>query len=146
MAKNLVIFAHGFLGFKEKFGIKYWNGAVEYVKKRLDKGLARVEATEVSPTGGTQERASVLAGQITDFLEGDTEVIHIIGHSMGGLDARRLVTPGDKDLQIHKKLNKPVTITTVSTPHRGSPLADFGYEILVKGKNLDQLLGPARKR
>jgi triacylglycerol lipase len=145
MAKNLVIFAHGFLGFKEKFFIRYWHDTVDYLRSKLDRGLARVEATEVDPTGGTEKRAKELAEQINRFLDSDDQIgkIHIIAHSMGGLDARRLVTPDDT---IHKTLKKPVaTITTVSTPHRGSPMADFGYDILGPSPKSPTLLRPGQQ-
>ncbi|MFN3466112.1 MAG: esterase/lipase family protein [Candidatus Brocadiales bacterium] len=134
MAKNLVIFAHGFLGFKEKLGIRYWNGAVEYVQERLDKNLTRVKATEVEPAEGTKTRVRSLARQVEEFLNQDPRIenIHIIAHSMGGLDARRLATPDDT---VYKVLaERKTTITTISTPHKGSPLADFGYYLLRPSK------------
>ena len=63
-------------------------------------------------------RAAALGPQIDALMTatGATKV-HIIGHSMGGLDARYLIS----------KLGygtKVASLTTISTPHRGSPLAD----------------------
>ncbi|HLA37478.1 MAG TPA: hypothetical protein VJZ02_03325 [Candidatus Brocadiales bacterium] len=145
MAKNLVIFAHGFLGFKEKFFIKYWHNTVEYLSSKLDKELVMVKATEVDPTGGTEKRAKELAEQINRFLDSDDQIgkIHIIAHSMGGLDARRLVTQDDT---IYKTLKKPIaTVTTISTPHRGSPMADFGYDLLMPSQKSPSLSGPSQQ-
>ncbi len=49
------------------------------------------------------------------------ERVHIIGHSMGGLDARRMLFNHRND-EIAKKV---ASVTTIGTPHHGSPVADF---------------------
>jgi triacylglycerol lipase len=48
-----------------------------------------------------------------------SQPLHLIGHSLGGLDARYLITALGFDRQI-------LSLTTVGTPHRGSPFADWG--------------------
>jgi triacylglycerol lipase len=61
------------------------------------------------------ERARVLADQLTD-IEADFFVL--IGHSMGGLDARHLVA--------NFNLSKPVLqVVTLSTPHHGTEVAEW---------------------
>ena len=45
--------------------------------------------------------------------------VHLIGHSLGGLDARYLVSKLGME-------NRVATITTVGTPHRGTTFADWG--------------------
>lgn len=82
----------------------------------------------VRPSGLiTEERAAVLRDEINRLVpEGK---FHIIGHSAGGIDARYLV---------HKypdMAKRCLSITTMATPHRGSPIAD---EIL-KGVNQNKL-------
>jgi triacylglycerol lipase len=77
-----------------------------------------VKRTQVPGVDSVEVRAKALAPQIDAFMmaTGATKV-HIIGHSMGGLDARYLIS----------KLgyaNKVASLTTISSPHRGSPLAD----------------------
>lgn len=74
----------------------------------------------VPVTGSIDVRASALAGQIrAAFPTGPT---HVIAHSMGGLDAR---------CALHRNLhglgdpNQVVSLSTISTPHRGSPIADL---------------------
>lgn len=47
--------------------------------------------------------------------------VHLVGHSMGGIDARYLATFLDPEAQI-------ATITTIGTPHRGSEVADMVME------------------
>lgn len=70
------------------------------------------------PTAPIEERA----GRLAEFIErelGPSEPFHWIGHSMGGLDGRFLASPGGLNLG-HRFL----TLTTLSTPHHGSPIAD----------------------
>src|SRR5207247_792188 len=47
------------------------------------------------------------------------EPVHLIGHSLGGLDSRYLISCLGMAPRV-------LTLTTVGTPHRGSPFADWG--------------------
>ena len=51
------------------------------------------------------------------------EKVHIIGHSMGGLDARYMV------VEIPQISEKVATITSIGTPHLGTPFADFFMDL-----------------
>ncbi len=57
----------------------------------------------------------------TEFILESTgsDRVHIIAHSMGGLDARHMIV--DFDMADHV-----ATLTTIGTPHRGTSFADFG--------------------
>lgn len=48
--------------------------------------------------------------------------VHVIAHSMGGVDARRLTSAHDPKRQI-------ATVTTLGTPHHGSPIADITLDV-----------------
>lgn len=77
-----------------------------------------VERTVVPGVESVAVRAAALGPQIDAVIAatGATKV-HVIAHSMGGLDTRYLIS----------KLGyagKVASLTTISTPHRGSPLAD----------------------
>lgn len=90
-----------------------------------------VMRTEVPGVESVAVRAAALGPQIDALLAqtGATK-IHVIAHSMGGLDARYLIT----------KLGyagKVASLTTISTPHRGSPLADVALG-LTQSSLLDQ--------
>jgi triacylglycerol lipase len=50
--------------------------------------------------------------------ETQTDKVHLVAQSMGGLDARYLVS----ELDMHTAV---ASLTTISTPHRGTPLAGF---------------------
>lgn len=45
--------------------------------------------------------------------------MNLIGHSMGGLDARYLIT------HLQPEAFTVKTLTTIATPHRGSAFADY---------------------
>jgi triacylglycerol lipase len=91
----------------------YFPGVREY----LEAAGNRVLVPRVSPTSGVARRAA----DLKRFL--DREVprgpVHLIGHSMGGLDARYLVAKLGME-------NRVCSVTTIGTPHRGSPFADWG--------------------
>lgn len=78
-----------------------------------------------TPFAGTiEERARILAREVSRLVpEGP---FHLVGHSMGGLDARLAVSKfglGDRCL----------SVTTLATPHRGSPVADLVLREIGKG-------------
>ncbi len=51
------------------------------------------------------------------------EKVHIIGHSMGGLDARHMA------VEIPQISEKVASITSIGTPHHGTPFADFFMDL-----------------
>ncbi len=121
MADKLpIVLAHGLCGFDEFkiFGItmQYFKG----IKKHLEECGYTVFVTKVRPTAGISERAEELKKQIAGFTNNK---VHIISHSMGGLDARYMISRlGMAD--------KVATLVTIGTPHRGSQFADWGVKVL----------------
>jgi triacylglycerol lipase len=72
----------------------------------------------VNVLGSIADRAGQLAAAISSkFPAGD---IHIVAHSMGGLDSRYLLTKNLNNLA-----SRVVSLSTVATPHWGSPVADL---------------------
>lgn len=70
-----------------------------------------------TPVNGTiEERAAILRQEIDRLVPSGK--VHLVGHSMGGLDAR---------LAVHRYglAGRVASISTLSTPHHGSDLADF---------------------
>lgn len=108
-----VIFAHGFLGYRRFLLWEMFPGVVETLR---EEGISAFRI-QVHPTASIAERAEQLIKQITDQI-GPHEPFHLIGHSMGGLDARYAASPNGLN-----QGDRIVTITTISTPHRGSCLA-----------------------
>jgi triacylglycerol esterase/lipase EstA (alpha/beta hydrolase family) len=84
--------------------------------------------SSVSWAADVNTRASDLRKNILDILKKeDCEKVNIIAHSMGGLDARRMLFNGRHSDKIHQNV---ASLTTISTPHEGSPFADWGTDNL----------------
>jgi len=131
-----IVLAHGIFGFKRFIGVDYFNGVKKFLET-LDPSI-RVLVTRVSPAGRIEWRGKELGDQILRSLDTGVldpgEEVHIIAHSMGGLDARFCLSPFNPDNIASKA--KVVSLSTISTPHRGSPVAD-----VLTGENLlDKLL------
>ena len=78
------------------------------------------------PTASIPRRAARLAEVVTES-SGDRDPIHLLGHSTGGLDARLVASPSTRSISPDKLrwLPRLRTVTTMNTPHLGSPLASF---------------------
>jgi triacylglycerol lipase len=90
----------------------------------IDSALAAlghpVVVTHVSPWATVATRARQLKSQILKFQKrtGNDQPLIILAHSMGGLDARHMLA--------HLAMaDKVKALVTISTPHRGSPYADW---------------------
>ncbi len=118
-----IVLLHGASGFDQIGPIEYFFG----VKDRLEDDGYEVYVTEVDPFQRISVRAGQLVGQINDILaETGAPRVHLIGHSQGGLDARYLISRLGFG-------NRVATLTTISTPHRGSRVADIALGILPGG-------------
>lgn len=73
---------------------------------------------EVPVDAHIRERAPILAEAISQSFPSGP--VHVIAHSMGGLDTRYILAKNL--LGLAKRI---VSLQTVSTPHRGSPIADL---------------------
>jgi triacylglycerol lipase len=91
------------------------------IKSYLEKNGFEVHHTNVSFAGPVDLRARQLSDQISQILDGRPLCkVHIIGHSMGGLDARHMI------VDIEGMAEKVASLTTIGTPHLGTSIADFG--------------------
>jgi triacylglycerol lipase len=106
-----VVLAHGLGGSSDSFD----PAIVEAL--RAD-GYYVLRST-VPPVDSVARRAAALAEQIDGFTAANQlDAVHVVAHSMGGLDTRYLLSTlhGGRTIR---------SLTTLSTPHRGSPLADL---------------------
>jgi triacylglycerol lipase len=102
-----------------------------------DRGHAAV-VTQVHPTASIALRAGQLKHSILEWLkclqhhpdaardcrgDGDDGRVVIVAHSMGGLDARYMITHLGMESRV-------AALVTLSTPHRGSPYADWCFRQL----------------
>lgn len=132
-----IVLAKGIFGFRKFLGdIDYFNGIKEHIESSFG---AKVLVTQVDPDDVIEVRGEQLRRQILLAL-GDSDLLprtdeesslvntldpsrktHIIGYSMGGLDARFTISPGNPN-NIGDRIT---SLTTISAPHRGSAIADF---------------------
>lgn len=97
-------------------GIEYWRG----IREALSRKDVEVITCTVPSSGSIEARAAKLAEDIA-FKAGGKSV-NIVGHSMGGLDARYMISrlqPPNVDVK---------SLTTISSPHRGSAFADYMFK------------------
>lgn len=117
--RHPVVLAHGILGFDE---LKLAGARAEYfrgVADRLRHAGADVHVLRVSPLRSVAERAEELARAVKSI---DAKQVNVIAHSMGGLDARYAIS----QLGLAAKV---ASLTTIGTPHQGTPLADIGASV-----------------
>ena len=131
-----VILAHGYLGFRSVLGFQYFNGVQAYLTSRYP---VRIVETQVNPIQSVAFRGDQLHRQVLVAL-GETPAdtheerqiagqldparpVHLIAHSMGALDCRYLISPGNPD-NLGSRIS---TLTTIGGPHRGTPVADLLY-------------------
>jgi triacylglycerol lipase len=120
--KAPIVLVHGLLGFDRlrAFGwpiATYFNG----IREALEAAGNRVFTPSTSPTGSVAGRA----GELKTFLDTNLpdEGFHIVAHSMGGLDARYLISRLGM-------AGRVLSLTTLGTPHRGTAFADWGTQNL----------------
>ncbi|KAF9130530.1 hypothetical protein BGW39_002988 [Mortierella sp. 14UC] len=126
--RHPIVLCHGLFGF-DKLGpetiphlqIHYWKG----IQKALTKLGAKVVVTGVPKTGSIKRRAEALHRMLTDTMEGMH--VNFLAHSMGGLDCRYLIS------HIQDRNYEVKSLTTLSTPHRGSPFMDWLRESIGLG-------------
>jgi len=111
-----IILVHGFSGFNRLGPLEYFFRVIDALQ--LD-GEDEVFAPALPPYNSVEERAPFLAAHIDEVLRrSNRRKVHLIAHSQGGLDARRVISAlGYAD--------RVATLTTVATPHHGTPVGDY---------------------
>lgn len=116
-----VALVHGMGGFDElriaigeykALGWHYFHGVSEWLRRHA---VPEVLSPELPPTGSIRDRAEALKAALDQYFPG--RKVHLIAHSMGGLDARDYISR----LGGHERV---LSLTTLGTPHHGSPLAE----------------------
>ncbi|PVU89110.1 hypothetical protein BB561_005546, partial [Smittium simulii] len=141
--RNPIVLCHGLYGFDVKgpasipfLQTHYWSGIYEVLK-----GIgAKVVISRVPSTGSIPNRAFELHNLLKNSMKTCNSItstkLNMVGHSMGGLDARFLIS------NILPKVGRDAgysvdSLTTISTPHHGSPFMDWCREYLGLGKVYD---------
>lgn len=110
-----IILAHGMSGFDQVGPLEYFFGVADDLRARGN----QVFVSQVPPFQSSAVRGEVLAEFVDEVIANTGACkVNIIAHSQGGLDSRYLLGSlgyGDR----------VSSVVTVSTPHRGSAIADL---------------------
>ncbi len=116
-----IVLSHGLFGWGDSDGdgiislIDYWGGMDSYL--RSEGGT--VYAPQKSAANSNEARGYELKDKILYYMAANGHSkVHVLGHSQGGLDSRYMAA----NLGMASKVS---TLTTINTPHRGSPIADL---------------------
>src|SRR5947199_10191516 len=108
--RSPIVLVHGLFGFDQLklFGwpvCNYFAG----IPKLFREAGNHVLTPSLSPCGSVEERAS----QLKAFLDREMprEPVHLIGHSLGGLDSRYMIS-------CLGMADRVLSLTTLGTPHR----------------------------
>jgi triacylglycerol lipase len=117
-----IILVHGLFGF-DRLRLGGWTLASYFanIPEVLTAAGNRVLVAALSPTGGVAERATQLKAFVEQGFPG--EPVHLVAHSMGGLDSRYMISCLDMAERV-------LSLTTLGTPHRGTAFADWGIRRL----------------
>ena len=126
MTTHHVVLVPGLFGFAKLGGLDYFMHVEEALASRF---LAQGERCEFvlvpsPPTGSIVYRTEVLLDSIEQHAGDDNGPIHLVGHSTGGLDVRLLASPTTWP-DLPDWFERVETVTTMSTPHYGTPLTYF---------------------
>src|SRR5262249_38425312 len=115
--RSPIVLVHGLFGY-DRISLGRWTLAEYFhgVDRYLQAAGNHVLVPRLSPTGGIAQRATQLKAFLDRHSPG--EPVHILAHSMGGLDSRYMIT--------HLGMaNRVLTLTTLGTPHRGTSYIDW---------------------
>jgi triacylglycerol lipase len=129
MTEAPIVFVHGLLGFDRlPLGVgEYFRGIPEALRRL---GYVVPPPPKLNPAGSIASRADDLERHLNTHPDLVGKRFHLIAHSMGGLDARYLISTRGNAIA-----DRVISLTTVATPHHGSPIADLvkaGHEPLAR--------------
>jgi hypothetical protein len=135
MSRCHVYLVPGFFGFTSLGALNYFHRVSEVLAQALAaRGFeARVVECATQPTGSICRRAERVVERVIETGGLDADAIHFVGHSTGGLDVRLLLSP-NLTLRPDRAEERIGALTRsavcVSTPHHGTPLANFFTTVL----------------
>jgi triacylglycerol lipase len=124
-----IVLLHGLFGYSRiRLGGWVVSSYFSNIPQVLERGGNEVHVSQVHPIGSIAERAR----QVKAFIDREApgKQVHLIAHSMGGLDARYMITRLGMASRV-------LSLTSIGTPHRGTVFADWGV------RRFERLAAPA---
>jgi triacylglycerol lipase len=129
-----IVFAHGMAGFNNILGYDYWGDDYgvfvldpcdEFLEVSCNGDINSSQKSfvaAVTPLQSSEVRGTQLYNQILNYMASSgAQYINIVGHSQGGLDMRKAA----KLLYTNKGRTVVKYGISISSPHRGSPVAKY---------------------
>lgn len=136
-----LVLVHGLLGFGTigpRRRLEYFRGVMQHLENnpKVLGGKAKVYVADLDPVDSIPSRAI----QLRDFIQSRIydhrrnkfryQKVHVVAHSMGGLDARYMIANLSMDTGDRSPMAERVaSLTTIGTPHSGTPFADFMMQL-----------------
>jgi triacylglycerol lipase len=116
-----IVLCHGFFGFQDFAGVNFITYFYEVKDHLASQGETDVFTPAVDPFNDSTARGADLYAQVQMILaQTGASKVNLIGHSQGGLDARVVA---------HDHPEVVASVTTIATPHGGTPVADVALKI-----------------
>lgn len=129
-----VVFAHGMGGFDDILGYDYWgddygtfvgdpcNELFEVYCNEDISSTQKAFVAQVQPFQSSEVRGLDLANDVESFMAtAGASYVNLVGHSQGGIDIRKAA----RVLRERKGYTVVKVAISVSSPHRGSPVAKY---------------------
>jgi triacylglycerol lipase len=129
-----VVFAHGMAGFDDILGYDYWGDDYgtfvgdpcdELLEVYCNEDIASTQKAYVAQVQAFQTsevRGLDLANDVEGFMAtAGSSYVNLIGHSQGGIDIRKAA----RVLRERRGYTAVKVLVSVSSPHRGSPVAKY---------------------
>ncbi len=125
-----IFFIPGMFGFGRLAGYEYFGHLENAIASRLWRRGMRfsLEVIPTPPTASVRKRARRVAEKVAWATGHEDDPIYLIGHSLGGLDARLLGSPSvqlDVPEAVTAWRSRLKAVLTINTPHYGTPVAHF---------------------
>lgn len=133
-----IVFAHGMGGFDDILGYDYWgddwgvfvldpcDGFLETTCNSNISTTQKSFIASVTPLQSSEQRGYELYQDILGYMASSgASYVNIVGHSQGGLDLRKAA----KLLQQNKARTVVKYGISLSSPHRGSPVAKYVLDL-----------------
>lgn len=121
--KHPIVLVPGIFAFDTIAGIDYWYK----IPSALQAEGAKVHVPKINAFDSSAKRGEALIAQLEQIRAasgGTVKKFNLIGHSQGGITARYVM---------NTRPDMIASVTTLNTPHKGSPLADVATGIAPSG-------------